>query len=66
VLAVSFSLLATVPLIEFREFAFAMAVGVLIDTFLVRTFLVPGLIALFGRTSWWPGVPRGVRSEARP
>ena len=55
VLAVSFSFLATVPLIEFREFAFAMAAGVLIDTFLVRSILVPSLITLFGRMSWWPG-----------
>lgn len=65
-LALSFSLLAIVPLAAFREFAFVMAVGVLIDTFLVRTFLVPGLISLVGRASWWPGVPRDAPSEARP
>jgi len=57
-LAFSFSLLAIVPLAAFREFAFVMSVGILIDTFLVRTFLVPGLISLVGRASWWPGVPR--------
>ncbi|MEX1357630.1 MAG: MMPL family transporter [Gaiellaceae bacterium] len=60
----SFSLLAIVPLAAFREFAFVMAVGILIDTFLVRTFLVPGLISLVGRASWWPGVPRGAPSKA--
>ena len=65
-LALSFSLLAIVPLAAFREFAFVMAVGILIDTFLVRTFLVPGLISLVGRVSWWPGVPREAASEARP
>jgi RND superfamily putative drug exporter len=65
-LALSFSLLAIVPLAAFREFAFVMAVGILIDTFLVRTFLVPGLISLVGRASWWPGVPREAPSEARP
>ena len=64
-LALSFSLLAIVPLAAFREFAFVMAVGILIDTFLVRTFLVPGLISLVGRASWWPGVPREAPSEAR-
>ncbi len=53
-LAVSFALLAIVPLDEFRTFAFAMAAGVLIDTFLVRAVLVPALIALFGGASWWP------------
>ena len=64
VLAVSFSLLAAVPLIEFREFAFAMAAGVLIDTFLVRSILVPSLITLFGRASWWPG--RGFAPSRTP
>lgn len=64
-LALSFALLAIVPLAAFREFAFIMAVGALIDTFLVRTFLVPGLISLVGPVSWWPGTPREPRSAAR-
>jgi RND superfamily putative drug exporter len=64
-LALSFSLLAIVPLAAFREFAFIMAVGALLDTFLVRTFLVPGLISLVGDVSWWPGVRREARSAAR-
>jgi len=54
-LAGSFALLALVPLRAFREFAFAMSAGVLIDTFLVRTLLVPALIRLVGERSWWPG-----------
>jgi len=54
-LAGSFALLAIVPLRSFREFAFIMAVGVLIDTFVVRTFLVPALTSLFGERAWWPG-----------
>jgi len=53
-LACSFAALALVPLQPFREFAFSMAAGILIDTFVVRTYLIPALIALFGRTSWWP------------
>ncbi len=53
-LACSFAALALVPLQPFREFAFSMAAGILIDTFIVRTYLIPALIALFGRTSWWP------------
>jgi RND superfamily putative drug exporter len=65
-LALSFSLLAIVPLAAFREFAFIMAVGALLDTFLVRTFLVPGLISLVGGVSWWPGVLREARSTAPP
>jgi RND superfamily putative drug exporter len=53
-LAASFALLAIVPIQPFREFAFAMVVGVLIDSFLVRSFLVPSLVSLFGRASFWP------------
>jgi uncharacterized protein (DUF2267 family) len=54
-LAASFALLAIVPLRSFREFAFVMAAGVLIDTFVVRTLLVPALTSLFGESAWWPG-----------
>jgi len=49
VLAGSFSLLAIIPLVPFREFAFVMAVGVLIDSFVVRSLLAPSLISLFSR-----------------
>lgn len=54
--ACSFATLAIVPLASFREMAFAVGVGVLIDTFLVRTLLLPSLLAAFGRRSWWPGL----------
>ena len=54
-LAASFALLAIVPLGSFREFAFVMGVGVLVDTFVVRTLLVPALTSLFGERAWWPG-----------
>jgi RND superfamily putative drug exporter len=60
-LALSFASLALVPLRPFREFAFAMLVGVLLDTFVVRSYLIPSLIALSGRHAWWPssrGRPR--------
>jgi putative drug exporter of the RND superfamily len=54
-LAFSFAMLAIVPLDGFREFAFMMSVGVLLETFLVRSLLIPSLISAFGRTSTWPG-----------
>jgi RND superfamily putative drug exporter len=54
VLAMSFALLAIVPLRSFREIAFAMAAGLLIDAFIVRTMLVPALIRLVGAASAWP------------
>lgn len=58
-LAGSFGLLALIPLDAFRQFAFAMSVGILIDTFLVRSLLVPALLATIGEASWWPG--RGLK-----
>jgi RND superfamily putative drug exporter len=54
-LAASFALLALVPIRAFREFALLMVIGVLIDTLLVRSLLIPGLISLVGERSWWPG-----------
>jgi RND superfamily putative drug exporter len=54
-LAASFALLAIIPLRAFREFAFVMSAGILIDTFVVRTLLVPALTSLFGEAAWWPG-----------
>jgi RND superfamily putative drug exporter len=54
-LAASFGMLAVVPVSGFRELGFMLAVGVLIETFLVRSLLIPALISLFGSSSGWPG-----------
>ncbi len=54
-LAASFGLLALIPLQQFREVAAAMAAGVVIDAIMVRSLLVPALVALFGRLGMWPG-----------
>ncbi len=55
VLALSFGAMALVPIEAFRELAFVMAAGLLIDAFLVRTVLVPAMISLVGYRSGWPG-----------
>jgi putative drug exporter of the RND superfamily len=55
ILALSFALLAIVPVRGFREIAFGMAVGLVIDAFIVRAVLVPALVVLVGRKSAWPG-----------
>ena len=56
VLAATFAALGVLPLIFLAQIAFIVGVGVLIDTFVVRSLLVPGLIADVGRASWWPWV----------
>jgi RND superfamily putative drug exporter len=53
-LALSFALLVIVPLDTFREFAFAISVGVLLNTFFIQAIVVPAAIAVFGSLSWWP------------
>ncbi|HSE82366.1 MAG TPA: MMPL family transporter [Gaiellaceae bacterium] len=53
-LALSFAMLALVPVDGFREFAFMMGVGVMLETFLVRPLLIPALVALFGEAGAWP------------
>jgi RND superfamily putative drug exporter len=54
-LAASFALLAVIPLLQFRQIAITMAAGVIIDALVVRSLLVPALVALFGRVGMWPG-----------
>jgi putative drug exporter of the RND superfamily len=49
---------------QFRQMAIIMAVGVVVDTFVVRSLLVPSLVALTGRAGMWPG-QRRVRDRAR-
>jgi RND superfamily putative drug exporter len=39
---------------EIRDIGTGLAVGILMDTFLVRTLLVPSTVALLGRWNWWP------------
>ena len=54
ILAGTFSALMVLPLQDLMQLGFAVAAGVLIDTFITRTLIVPALVALFGRWNWWP------------
>ncbi|WP_430741351.1 MMPL family transporter [Streptomyces sp. P13-3-3] len=55
VLAATFAVLTTLPLAAMVELGLVIAVGVLLDTFLVRTYLVTTASVLLGRRMWWPG-----------
>ena len=54
VLAATFSALAVLPLVFLTEIGFIIAFGVLLDTFVVRSVLVPALVLDVGPKVWWP------------
>ena len=54
VLAGTFAVLGTLPLVAFAEIGFAVAFGVLLDTLVVRSVLVTALNLDIGKTMWWP------------
>lgn len=58
VLAATFSALVVIPLLFLVQLAFIVAFGVLLDTFVVRSLLVPGLVHDIGRAVWWPWAGR--------
>jgi RND superfamily putative drug exporter len=54
VLAATFTVLGILPLVFLAEIGFSVAFGVLLDTLLVRSILVPALVHQFGSKIWWP------------
>jgi RND superfamily putative drug exporter len=54
VLAATFAALSTLPLVFLAEIGFAVAFGVLLDTFVVRSLLVPAIVLKLGDRIWWP------------
>jgi RND superfamily putative drug exporter len=67
VLAGTFSVLAVLPLTFLTELGFVVAFGVLLDTFLVRSILVPALALDLGDKFWWPSsLSKGRDETAAP
>ncbi len=72
VLAATFAALGVIPILFLAQIAFIVAFGVLLDTFVVRSLLVPALAYDIGRAIWWPsklwrtdaGAPRETAAPA--
>jgi RND superfamily putative drug exporter len=59
ILAGTFSVLLTLPVTFIFDLGFMVAVGILLDTFVVRTIMVPAIVELAGDRVWWPSTAGG-------
>jgi RND superfamily putative drug exporter len=59
ILAGTFAVLMTLPVTFAFNIGFMVAVGILLDTFVVRTIMVPAAVELLGDRVWWPSTARG-------
>ncbi len=57
ILCISFASITLTPNIDIRVLAFGLAAGILVDATVIRSLLVPALVALFGRWNWWMPAP---------
>lgn len=64
VLAATFAALVVVPLLFMLQLAIIVPLGILIDTFIVRSLLIPGVIYDLGDVSWWPWTKKALPSES--
>jgi RND superfamily putative drug exporter len=69
IVAGTFGAMMAGSILGLAQIGFAVSVGILIDTFVVRTILDPALASLFGRWTWWPGrvapAPRATSTQER-
>ncbi|WP_338556146.1 MMPL family transporter [Paenibacillus sp. KS-LC4] len=63
ILAATFAVLATLPIQVLVQFGVITAIGVLMDTFIVRPFLVPAITTLLGKRAFWPARTELVEAE---
>jgi RND superfamily putative drug exporter len=66
VMAGTFAALTQLPSVPVAQVGIAVAVGVLLDTLLVRTVLVPAALLTLGDRAWWPSRLAGAGRELRP
>ena len=66
VLAAVFTVLGVLPLIVLTQLGIIVGLGILLDTFVVRTVVIPALFTLIGPAIWWPAFkPAEIEPEAR-
>jgi putative drug exporter of the RND superfamily len=63
VLAAVFCVLGVLPLIVMTQLGIIVGLGILLDTFVVRTLVIPALFALIGDRIWWPSDPTANRGQ---
>ena len=63
VLAAVFAALGVLPLVTLGQLGLIVGIGVLIDTLLVRTVIVPAVFTLIGDRIWWPSKPHSQAAE---
>jgi len=66
ILAGTFGSMASAPLVVLFQIGVAVAVGVLLDTFVVRSILVPAVTTLIGDRAWWPSRRRPAPAPDQP
>jgi RND superfamily putative drug exporter len=70
ILAGTFSVLMTLPVTFTFDLGFMVALGILLDTFVVRTIMVPAAVELIGDRIWWPSTAAGggefLREDVEP
>ncbi len=64
VLAAVFCVLGVLPLIVLTQLGIIVGLGILLDTFVVRTLVIPALFALIGDRIWWPATPTSAKAVA--
>jgi RND superfamily putative drug exporter len=63
VLAAVFCVLGVLPLIVMTQLGIIVGLGILLDTFVVRTLVIPALFAIIGDRIWWPADPAHAKTE---
>jgi RND superfamily putative drug exporter len=62
-----FAVLGVLPVVALTQIGVIVCIGVLLDTLVVRTVLVPAIVFVTGGAFWWPSHPaRGAAEQDRP